>query len=308
MKDFLTTPKSPHSRRLQARDQKMNATEPPALVSIHGGHSGQFCSHAVNSLEEVIQAYIDKGFSWVGLTEHIPPLSNQFLYPEETRQDLNAEKMLRRFEQYVVTCRRLQDRYRSRIELFVACELESYDGAIGFARQLMDTFAFDYVVGSVHHVGNIGFDYSPQRYQEAVRAAGGVEELYCAYFDAQFEMLSDIEPQVVGHFDLIRIFDDDYKRRLALPAVARRIGRNLELIKDLDLTLDCNARALSKGAAEPYPTRTILQQAVDLGISIVPGDDSHGAETVGKHLDETIRILVELGADTNWRKPAAIDA
>ncbi|KPJ78392.1 MAG: hypothetical protein AMJ54_04045 [Deltaproteobacteria bacterium SG8_13] len=286
----------------------MNPADTPALVSIHGGHSGQFCNHASDLLDEVIQAYIDQRYTWVGITEHIPPLSDRFLYPEEIRQGMDAGKMYRRFEQYVSACRRLQDRYRSQIQLFVGCELESYEGAIGFARQLMDTFSFDYVVGSLHHVDNIGFDYSPELYHAAVRAAGGLEELYCSYFDAQFEMITAIEPQVVGHFDLIRIFDDGYKRRLALPAVAQRIGRNLGLIRDLDLTLDCNVRALSKGAAEPYPTRAILQQAVDLGISIVPGDDSHGADTVGVNIDEAIRILVELGADTNWRKPAAVDA
>ena len=282
----------------------MNAAVTPVRVSIHGGHSGQFCNHAVDSLDEVIQAYIAKRFTWVGITEHIPPVSDRFLYPEEIQAGLNAEKMHRRFQQYVATCRQLQERYRSQIQLFVGCEIESYGGAIGLVRQLMDTYAFEYIVGSLHHVYDIGFDYSPQLYRDALQAAGGLEALYCSYFDDQFEMIRTVKPQVVGHFDLIRIFDDDYRQRLALPAVKQRIARNLELIKDLDLTLDCNVRALSKGASEPYPTRVILQQAVELGISIVPGDDSHGVDSVGAHIDEAIRILQALGADTNWRKPA----
>jgi histidinol-phosphatase (PHP family) len=285
----------------------MNAADTPVRVSIHGGHSGQFCNHAVDSLDEVIQAYIAKRFAWVGITEHIPPVSDRFLYPEEIQAGLNAEKMHRRFQQYVTTCRRLQQRYRSRIQLFVGCEIESYGGAVGLVRQLMDTYAFDYIVGSLHHVYDIGFDYSPQLYRDALQAAGGLEALYCSYFDDQFEMIRTVKPQVVGHFDLIRIFDDDYKQRLALPAVKQRIVRNLELIKDLDLTLDCNVRALFKGASEPYPTRAILQQAVELGISIVPGDDSHGVDSVGAHIDDAIRILQALDADTNWRKPADFD-
>lgn len=286
----------------------MNPADTADRVSIHGGHSGQFCSHATDSLEDVIQAYIDKRFTWVGITEHIPPHSDRFLYPEEIQAGLDARETYRRFEQYVSTCRQLQSRYRSQLELFVGCELEAYEGAIPFARQLMDTFQPDYVVGSLHHVDNIGFDYSVELYRSAVRASGGLEELYCSYFDAQFEMITAFEPQVIGHFDLIRLFDDDYKSRLALPAVSERIGRNLALIKELDLTIDCNVRALSKGAAEPYPTRDILQQAVNMGISIVPGDDSHGADTVGENIDEAIRILLKLGADTNWRKPTPADA
>ena len=285
----------------------MNTVDTTARVSIHGGHSGQFCSHAEDSLEEIVRAYIDKRFTWVGITEHVPPYSDRFLYPEEIEGGLDARKIYRRFEQYVSTCRKLQKQYRSQIQLFVGCELESYEGAIPFAREVMNTFSLDYVVGSLHHVDNIGFDYSPELYRAAVRSAGGLEGLYCSYFDAQFEMLAAVEPQVVGHFDLIRIFDDDYKKRLALPAVAKRVGRNLELIKDLNLTLDLNMRALSKGASEPYPAKTILQQALDMGISIVPGDDSHGADTVGLYIDEAIQILLELGADLNWRKPAAVE-
>ena len=286
----------------------MHAATTPSRVSIHGGHSGEFCNHAVDSLDDVIQAYIAKQFTWVGITEHIPPLSDRFLYPEEVQAGLNTEKMHHRFRHYVATCRRLQQRYRSQIQLFVGCEIESYNGTVGLVRQLMDTFAFDYIVGSLHHVDDIGFDYSPQLYRDAVQSAGGLEALYCRYFDDQFEMIRTLKPQVVGHFDLIRIFDDDYRQQLALPAVEQRILRNLELVKDLNLTLDCNVRALAKGASEPYPTRAILQQAVELEISIVPGDDSHGVDSVGDHIDEAIQLLQALGADTNWRKPTAFDA
>ena len=41
-------------------------------VSIHGGHSGQYCCHAEDTLEEIVLAYIEHGYTWVGLTEHMP--------------------------------------------------------------------------------------------------------------------------------------------------------------------------------------------------------------------------------------------
>ena len=44
-------------------------------VSVHGGHSGQFCHHATDSLEEIIELYIAQGFPWVGITEHAPGIS-----------------------------------------------------------------------------------------------------------------------------------------------------------------------------------------------------------------------------------------
>ena len=59
-------------------------------VSVHGGHSGEFCCHAMDSLEEIVTAYIERGFDWVGITEHIPPVDDRFRYPEEIKAGLNA--------------------------------------------------------------------------------------------------------------------------------------------------------------------------------------------------------------------------
>ena len=81
----------------------------PAFVSIHGGHSGDFCNHAENSLEEIINSYIQKGFSWIGIAEHMPPVSDDFLYPEEKNAGLDSKKMYSRFASYFSTCRALKE-------------------------------------------------------------------------------------------------------------------------------------------------------------------------------------------------------
>jgi histidinol-phosphatase (PHP family) len=115
-----------------------------------------------------------------------------------------------------------------------------------------------------------------------------------------------LKPAVVGHLDLIRIFDPDYKRTLALPEVINRISRNLAYIRQEDLIMDFNLRGYSKGA-EPYPSLDVLKQAVELGIAIVPGDDSHCVKSVGLHYDEGIRILQSLGVSCEWKKPTLIN-
>ena len=80
-------------------------------VSIHGGHSGEFCSHATDMLEDIIVAYAEKGFHWVGITEHIPPIEDRFLYPEETKAGFISSTLYHRFERYIVSCRQLQRKY-----------------------------------------------------------------------------------------------------------------------------------------------------------------------------------------------------
>ena len=274
-------------------------------VSVHGGHSGQFCSHAKDTLEEVVQAYIAKGFAWVGLTDHMPPSDDAYLYPEERKLGLTAAAMLERFERYMAEARRLQAAYADQIEILVGFETEDTPGALDLARQLMAAHTPDYIVGGVHHIESIAFDYSEDEYRRAAEACGGLEGLYCAYFDRQLNVIETLKPQVVAHFDLIRIFDSAYRRQIMRPEVQNRIRRNLEAIRDFGLILDFNVAALKKGASEPYVCQPILVQARYLGLAVVPGDDSHGVAQVGLHLDEGIAILQRMGFDTRWPKPGA---
>jgi histidinol-phosphatase (PHP family) len=275
----------------------------PKFVSVHGGHSGQFCHHATDTLEEVICAYIDHGFSWVGITEHVPGLNDELLYPDQKEAGLTPAILYDRFAAYIAECRRLQKKYASQLKIFVAMEIETYSGYENFVARLTERFRPEYIVGSVHFVDDMGFDYSREQYFATADAVGGLDALYCRYFDQQYEMIKLLNPAVVGHFDLIRLFDADYRQRLLRPDIARRIRRNLELIRKRDLIMDFNLRSLLKGAQEPYISRSILKQALELGIAVVPGDDSHGLSSIGINMDKGIAILADLGFDTDWKVP-----
>jgi len=276
------------------------------LVSIHGGHSGQFCNHAQDTLEEIIQAYIAKGFSWVGITEHMPPSADRFLYPEERSLGLDVQSMQTRFSRYMTEARRLQQGYADRLEIFIGFETETYTDSTPTVQALMQTYQPDYIVGSVHHVDDIAFDYSLKEYQRAIQATGDIEALYCRYFDQQYEMIRALQPAVVAHFDLIRLFDPDYDMRWRQPAIEQRITRNLKCIRQLDLILDFNVAALRKGAAEPYVSKPILTQALELGIALVPGDDAHSVDTAGAYIAEGMAVLEAAGLQPDWRKPKVL--
>jgi histidinol-phosphatase (PHP family) len=275
----------------------------PHPVSIHGGHSGQFCGHAKDSLEQVVLANIDQGNPWVGITEHMPPVSDSFVYPEEKSAGHNARTLEARFADYMTTCRYLQASYAKKIRIFVGFETETCSGSLDYANALINTFSPDYVVGSVHHVKDIPFDYSQRSYGLAADGCGGLEGLYAAYFDQQYEMIRALKPRVVAHLDIIRIYDPDYRSRLIHPRVWRKIERNLELIRHLNLILDFNLRPLSRGEDEPYLSAPILGKACAMGIDIVPGDDSHGVDNIGAHIHRAIDILRATGVSTAWRTP-----
>ncbi len=261
-------------------------------ISVHGGHSGQFCTHARDSLAEMVAEYHRQGFACVCLTEHMPPESDAWRYADEVEAGLTARDMQERFQAYVDEARRLSGLYAGQMTVLVGMESEWYPGVqAGVARWRGD---LDVLVGSVHHVGGICFDYSPEHYAGAVARAGGLIPLYLSYLDAQWEMLVGLRPEVVGHFDLIRMHDQDYVQRIAHPQVWSRITRNLKLIGEIGAVLDVNSRALLKGQPEPYVCKPILEAASSLGIRAAFGDDAHGVDDVGRG-EESVRNLLTKG-------------
>lgn len=273
------------------------------LVSVHGGHSGSFCGHAVDRLEDIVQRYVDLGFKWVCLTEHMPSEVQHLMAPEEASQGFSVLELQERFDEYFKEARRLKSLFSGDIEILVGFETDAYTGYEQAVANLISRHQPDMIVGSVHHVHDLLFDDKVEDYEKAAQLSGGIDGLYCDYFDKQLELIERFQPAVVGHFDLIRIYDPDYKQRLEIPEIRDRALRNLDRIKDLGLILDLNVRALSKGADEPYISASLMEHVIAEGILIALGDDSHGVDSVGTNLVEAANIFSARGGSTNWAKP-----
>lgn len=85
------------SERLYSADRTRLPSHPPstntlrsltplaAFVKMHShhSHSGQFCRHAKDNLEDVVKEAIRQGFTTFGLSEHAPRYREQDLFPEE---------------------------------------------------------------------------------------------------------------------------------------------------------------------------------------------------------------------------------
>lgn len=260
-------------------------------ISLHGGHSGQYCDHARDTLADILAAYHGAGFECVGLTEHMPPIGDAGLYPDEIELGRTPGWMEARFALYVAEGRSLAREYKDRMRILVGIESEWYPGCAPWVADLRRYHALDYVVGSVHHVRGVCFDFSKEGYDKVAAMCGGTSRMYAAYFDEQFEMLREIKPEIVGHFDLIRLHDSDYLQTVTEPEVWVRIMRNLEWIRDAGAILDINARALLKGQPEPYVCAPILDAAKKLGIGVAYGDDAHGVADVGYGFEQVAELL-----------------
>jgi histidinol-phosphatase (PHP family) len=237
----------------------------------HHSHSGQFCGHAKNTLEEMVQKAIGRGMRMYCLTEHMPRDVEDF-YPEEVHYfnpkgisqaqisqiDTypDAKSLAKVSDLFYDEALRLRDKYQLQIKLLIGFESEWIrPSTLPLIRNLQEKFSFDFFVGSVHHVHTVPIDFDRNMYEEARDKAGGTDEkLFQDYFDAQYDMLQKLRPPVVGHFDLIRLLSDDGNRSFTQwESVWSRVLRNLTFVAGYRGVLEINSSALRKGLSEPYP-------------------------------------------------------
>ena len=189
------------------------------------------------------------------------------------------------------------------MQILIGFEAEWIDRDPNVAQQRLELVltkysnTFDVWIGSVHHVGAHPIDYDQAGYARALKDYDNDEDnLFCAYFDAQYQLLSRLQPPIVGHFDLIRLKcsepDKDLRTR---KGVWERILRNLAKIREYGGVLEINSSALRKGLAHPYPRAEVVQQWNMMSGRIVLSDDSHGISQVATCYSQAITFLKDIG-------------
>lgn len=265
-------------------------------VSLHGGHSGEFCEHAKDSLREVLEAAAAAGYHTFGVSEHAPRSEERFLYKTEREKGYDLDRLSREFEAYAAAVRQLAREFDGRLNVLCGFEAEviptaTYrDEMLGHRR----AFGFDYMVGSVHYVDETTIDGPRPDFERALAARGGLEPLAVAYYQAVAAMVSALRPEVVGHFDLIRL-NAGPEARLDTPPIRQAAEQALEVVRECDAILDVNTAGYRKGLGMPYPAPWLVQTAQAMGIGFCFGDDSHGPAQVGQGIDEARRYLLENG-------------
>lgn len=273
----------------------------------HHSHSGQFCSHAKDSLAETVAAARSKDMQVFALTEHISR-SDLDLYPGEAVID-NQASLTQKLDDFLLEAKKLRDEVENDkktslgiqdMKVLIGFETEwirpETREEVNLVKNLMARGEFDYFVGSVHHVRTIPVDFDRAHYELARSAAGGSEEqLFAEYFDAQHDMLQALQPKIVAHFDLIRLFSDSPDADLRRwDGLWKRILRNLDVVKKYGGLLEINSAGLRKGMEDPYPRREICEAWKELGGGFVFSDDSHGVEQVAACYEKLLEFVKRL--------------
>lgn len=268
----------------------------PWRVSLHGGHSGEFCEHAEGTLRETLEAAASSGFPVYGVSEHAPRAEPRFLYASERAKGYTVERLERDFDDYAEESRRLQAEFAGRLAVLRGFEAEAVPSARygDLMGEIRERYEFDYVVGSVHHVGEISIDESPDQWGAAVEACGGLEPFFERYYGLVRDMIDEIRPEVVGHLDLPKLHapagTDIATRRIRIAAAGA-----IEAAKSNASILDLNTAGWRKGLPEPYPSPWLVRLAQEAGVPFCFGDDSHRRSQVGFGIERARDYLLENG-------------
>ncbi|KAI0633937.1 histidinol phosphate phosphatase H [Trametes polyzona] len=278
----------------------------------HHSHSGQFCKHAVGALEEVVLEAIRQGFDTYGLTEHVPRYRSEDLYPEEV--GVPIESLRAQFDAFLTEAHRLKDKYSDKITLPVGLETEfitetdmdQLDALLAASGDRVE-----YLVGSVHHVHAIPIDFDKATFERSLGSFSSgdsstslnehdqMEAFLCSYLDAQYELMRRFRPEIIGHFDLCRLYNPAL-RFADYPAAFERVRRNVRFAVEYGALFELNAAAFRKGWDAAYPGEDVVQIVLEEGGRFALSDDSHGPHAVGLNYHRLPEYARRVGISELW--------
>jgi len=231
------------------------------------------CNHAKGSMESYIQRAIELKIDIYGFSEHAPMNFDSYYR-------LNFDEM----DAYETDVLQLQKKYKNEIQILLGYEVDYLKGHID---ERVLNAKVDYLIGSVHFLGEWGFDNPEFNHEYKNR---DIDDVWREYFENIEAMAKMGRFDIVGHFDLIKVFNfmpNKDIRLLATPA--------LKAIKKANMVLELNSAGLRKPCREIYPSFSLLEVAYELAIPITFSSDAHAIGQVGFKYDETKKLAGKVG-------------
>lgn len=237
-----------------------------------------FCNHANGSMQEYVEQAIQEGIDVFGFSEHAP-----MNFDKKYRLQLEDKAL---YEKKVLE---LKAAYKNQIDIRLGYEVDYLKGYI--LDEVIHS-KVDYLIGSVHFLQENksdlwGFD-NPEfigRYREK-----DIDTIWQDYFNAIESMAKSQQFDIVGHIDLIKVFNFLPKKDI------KEIAKNAMLaIKESEMVIEINAAGLRKPIKECYPSKELLEMAYEMKIDITFSSDAHEISQIGFSYDSVTALAKHIG-------------
>lgn len=224
--------------------------------------------------EEYIASAVAAGISEIGFSEHLS------LFCENQEWCMDPLKT-------GIYIRHIQGLKKSAGTLLVktGLEIDFIDGKEKEIGQFLDNLDLDYRIGSVHYLGKTSVDSGKEFYE-----GKDIDELYNSYFDNVIRAVSCGLFDIIGHCDLIRIYN--HKPSFDPEPLYRKLARAMKLS---DVTLELNTNGRNRPLADFYPDRRFLNVFSEEKVAVCVNSDAHSPARVGQYFDEAYSLLRSAG-------------
>lgn len=234
---------------------------------------------AEDTIKDVCLSAIKKGIKEIAITEHF----------EAHRPDWGSNYYnLIYYREKISEAREM---FKGKIQVKSGIELGQPYICSQVVETLLDSYSYDYVIGSVHKFDK-GIDISKLNLEEIT-----LQELAQRYFEKLNQLTEWGNFDCLGHIDLIKRHGTDfYKQRISLCSYMDSLQCILKKIIQKGKGIEINTSGLRQKPKETMPGIDVLKCYKKLGGEVLTiGSDAHKAEDVGKGIRLALVAAMEAG-------------
>ncbi|MFN8114064.1 MAG: histidinol-phosphatase [Solirubrobacterales bacterium] len=177
--------------------------------------------------------------------------------------------------------------------LKVGIEADYVAGAEDRIADLLAARSFDYVIGSVHFVGEAAVDQDRWDVWEA--EGNDPDRVWERYFEQLAAAAASGLFDVLAHPDLVKVWGAGRPGPERDPRVYWEPA--VEAIAAAGVAVEVSTAGLRKPVAELYPSAGFARLCVEAGVPFTLSSDAHVPEQVGYAYDEAVGFMTGLGID-----------
>jgi histidinol-phosphatase (PHP family) len=176
--------------------------------------------------------------------------------------------------------------------LRLGIECDFIPGAEERIESLLGARDFDYVVGSVHFIGE-GDAAIDHKGFDVWEGNGDPDEVWRRYFEMLADAVRSGLFDILAHPDLVKVWG----RATPLPERDLRAFYEpaVEAIAESGIAVEISTAGLRKPVGELYPSRQFAEMCVEAGAAFALSSDAHIPEQIGFEYERAVQFMDELG-------------